>query len=173
MIKQQEVAILYPSLLEAQDDEYSSQSRNRIQSSVSSVTELLQDAADSVGHKVSLATMPLFYNKKGELEVPGPKRKRSIRSADVTVVFDPSDSVLQFALGTVHHPVRRTLMVQTEKDDNDERLNTLQYFRVPIINSQTINRVFLLFLSPNADQAAEDYTKNINIVSRALRYPDV
>lgn len=167
MLKEHAIAILHP----AQQSEYAEFRIQSIRSCIKSVRELFQESAFELGHRIRMKEHPLFYGSDGNLKIPSQKRRRRLREVDTTVVIDPSQQVLQFAAATNHQPIRRMLIVDTESRNPDEWLDTLHYMRVPLINGETMTRVFWLFLSPNEEEADDSYDNNITVVSKVLRYP--
>lgn len=144
---------------------------------IESIREMLDEAAASAGIRIGVTEYQLF-RERGEAVIAGRKRVRRMIENDVLVALDPDPLEFAFVSTPSNHPLQRAVVAFTDRETLMDHAPLTGACKVEMIGlsgvrQSVLQRMFVLHTPVNEDAESTLFRGNVNVVARALQYPNV
>ena len=142
---------------------------------IEDLREIFEEATDRLGVKFSLTEYQLYEDERGIAIVKG-RRARVAAENDILVSIDPTPTQYNFVTRPRQHPLQRSVVAFSNREEMMEVASLLGAQRVPVITKTQevcLQRVFALHLPLSDTSAASNYQQNLAVVIDAVRYPHI
>lgn len=143
---------------------------------IAQLREMIGEVADALSMKVCIKDYATYYNSDEQLVVDFGSAAELCQDG-MTVVVDPPDKELSFAATITTNPLRRLLAAFSKNEGFEERFDVLGSLKLPLATADDehfidlLPKAFGLHIPAYADDAANRYKKNCEVVALALTYP--